>query len=279
MSRPLRGDGGVAVQHLDVLERDAELVGDDLAPRRLVALAVRRGAGDHLDLAGGQHPDGRRLPAAGTERQRAEHPRGGQAAHLGEGGEADAQLDRVVRLAAALLLGPQFVVADQLQRLLGGHLVVAAVVLEAGDRRERELLRLDPVLAAQLQRVHAQFERELVHDPLDGERGLGPAGAAVGVGGHLVGEDPVALEAVGRELVDRREHERAQRRHARGDQPQVGAHVGQQPHLEALDVALAVGGDVDVLDLVAPVVRGHQRLAAGLGPLDRLAEPAGDQQA
>jgi hypothetical protein len=36
-----RGDRGVAVQHLDVLERHAELVGDELAPRRLVALAVR----------------------------------------------------------------------------------------------------------------------------------------------------------------------------------------------------------------------------------------------
>ena len=45
-------DLGVAVQHLDVLERDAEPVGDDLAPRRLVALAVRRRPGDHLDLAG-----------------------------------------------------------------------------------------------------------------------------------------------------------------------------------------------------------------------------------
>jgi len=31
---------GVAVQHLDVVERDAELVGDDLAPRRLMALTV-----------------------------------------------------------------------------------------------------------------------------------------------------------------------------------------------------------------------------------------------
>ena len=34
-------DLGVAVQDLDVLEGDAEPVGDDLAERRLVALAVR----------------------------------------------------------------------------------------------------------------------------------------------------------------------------------------------------------------------------------------------
>ena len=62
----------VAVQHLDVLERDPEPVGDDLAPRRLVALAVRRDAGDDLDLAGREHPDAGALPAAGAvvERRR-----------------------------------------------------------------------------------------------------------------------------------------------------------------------------------------------------------------
>ena len=38
---PERGDGGVAVQHVDVVGADAHLLGDDHAPRRLVPLAVR----------------------------------------------------------------------------------------------------------------------------------------------------------------------------------------------------------------------------------------------
>ncbi len=96
---PLGHDRGVAVQHLDVLERDAQPVGDDLAPGRLVPLAVRGGAGEHLDLAGGQHPDAGVLPAAGAVAQRAEHARRRQAAHLGERRDADAELDRVVALA------------------------------------------------------------------------------------------------------------------------------------------------------------------------------------
>src|SRR3712207_3640048 len=50
--QPARRDRGVAVQHLDVLERHAEPVGDQLAPRRLVTLAVRGRPADHLDLAG-----------------------------------------------------------------------------------------------------------------------------------------------------------------------------------------------------------------------------------
>ena len=210
-------DLGVAVQHLDVLERDAEPVGDDLAERRLVALAVRGGAGDDLDLAGGQHPHARVLPAAGAVVERAEHPGRRQAAHLGERRDADAELDRVAGLAALLLLGPQLVVPEHLLGPRGRGLVVAGVVLHAGDRGERELVVLDPVLLADRERVDADLDGELVHQPLDGVRRLGPAGAAVGVGPGLVGEHRLDAELVGRELVDRVEHERAEHRHAAAD--------------------------------------------------------------
>ena len=66
------GHRGVAVQHLDVVGRDAEHVGHDLRPGRLVALAVRRGARDHVDGAGRQARDRRRVPAAGRVADRAE---------------------------------------------------------------------------------------------------------------------------------------------------------------------------------------------------------------
>ena len=79
---------------------------------------------------------------------------------------------------------------------------------------------------------------ELVHDPLDAEGGLGPAGAAVGVGPGLVGQHRLAVELVGGELVDRVEHERAEHRHAAADERDVGAEVGQQVDLEAGDRAV-----------------------------------------
>jgi hypothetical protein len=69
---------------------------------------------------------------------------------------------------------------------------------------------LDPVALAQLKRLHAELGGELVHHPLDPEGGFGPARAAVGISGHLGGEDPGALERVGVHLVDGREHERAE---------------------------------------------------------------------
>ena len=139
-------DRRVAVQHPDVLERDAELVGDDLRPRGLVALAVRARPGDHLDLAGGQHPDRRVLPAARRVGERAEHPGRREPAHLGERRDADAQAHgrsqpRSVRPApcAARRSG------TAPWRVRGGRLVVARVVGQPGDRGVRELLVLDPV--------------------------------------------------------------------------------------------------------------------------------------
>ena len=217
------------------------------------------------------------LPAAGAVGQRAEHPGRGQPAHLGEGGDADAQLHRVVAGPPPRLLGAQPVVVEQLLGPGRGRLVVARVVGQAGHGGERELLVLDPVPLAQLQRVHAQVRGEFVHHPLDGERGLGAARAAVGVGRHLGGEHPDAAEPVRVHLVDGREHERPEERHARRDQHQVGAHVGQQVHVEAADPAVAVRREPKPLPLVAAVVHGHVAFAAGLGPLDRPAQLAGDQ--
>ena len=86
---------------------------------------------------------------------------------------------------------------------------------------------LDPVPLPDRQRVDAQVRGEFVHDPLDAVSGLGPARAPVGVGGHLGGEDPRALERVGVHLVDGREHEAAEQRDARREEHQVGAHVSE----------------------------------------------------
>ena len=181
------------------------------------------------------------------------------------------------RVPALLLLGPQLVVAEHLLGPGGRGLVVAGVVLQPGHRGERELLVLDPVLLADLERVDADLGGQLVHDPLDAVRRLGPAGAAVGVGPGLVGEHRLAGEVVGRELVDRVEHERAQHRHAAADDRDVRAEVGEQLDLEAGDRAVLLGRQGQLLPLVAAVVAAEQGLRAGLGVLHRLADPAADR--
>ncbi len=195
---------GVAVDHVDVLDRDAEDAAGDLAPGRLMALAVRRGAGDQLDLARREQPDRAVLPAAGRVLQSAQGSRRSQAAHLGEGRDADAQLDGIAGLATRLLLGAQLVDAEQLERPCRGRLVVAGVVGESGDRRVRELVVLDPVAGPQLHRVHAELGGQLVDHALDRERRLGPSRTADGVGRGGVGEHAGAAELVRVHLVDRR---------------------------------------------------------------------------
>ena len=137
---------------------------------------------------------------------------------------------------------------------------------------------LDPVLLPELHRLHAELQGDLVHHPLDAEGGLRTPGAAVGVGERLGGEDVGAVEPVGRDLVDRVEHERAEDRHARPDQAEVGAHVGQELDVQAGDLAVLGHRHRQVLDLVTAVVGGEQGLRAGLGPLHRLAQLLGDQQ-
>ena len=230
-----RGDRRVAVQHVDVVGADAELVGDDHRPRRLVALAVRRGAGDDLHLGRRQHPHRRRLPAAGRVVQRGEHPRRGQAAHL-----------EVRRHADAEALGG----AVDVLRRAGGRAArrsrrarppwsAAASWSPESYTRPLHAVYGNASLAMKLRRRSSSgsmptFGGQRVHRPLDGVRGLGAAGAAVGVGGRHRREHRRALEVVGRgQVVHAGVQERAEQRDARRDELEVGAHVGEQADPDA----------------------------------------------
>ena len=100
--------------------------------------------------------------------------------------------------------------------------MVAGVVGEAGHGRVRELLGLDEVAAAQLDRVDARDLGQAVHGPLDGVGRLGPAGAAVGVGGRHGGEHARAAERVGLgQVVHAGVEERPEQRDAGRDELQV----------------------------------------------------------
>src|SRR3546814_17574408 len=78
-----QGDrAGVAVHDLDVLDRHAERVGDELGEGRLVALAVAVRAGEDGDRAGRVETHLRRFPEADAGPQRAHHRRGRDTAGL-----------------------------------------------------------------------------------------------------------------------------------------------------------------------------------------------------
>src|SRR5207248_8032776 len=100
--------------------------------RGLVRLAVRRGADERLDGARREAADRGRVPAARPVADRAEDPRGGEAAHLVVGREADPELLRVAALAAFGLLTAQRVVVEQRERVVERGAVVAGVDRQAG---------------------------------------------------------------------------------------------------------------------------------------------------
>ena len=62
-------DGRVAVNHVDVVHRDSELVGGDLSECGFLALAVWGSAGEDGDLSGRFDLHRRALPAAGRRRR------------------------------------------------------------------------------------------------------------------------------------------------------------------------------------------------------------------
>src|SRR5439155_27057416 len=124
-ARALRAGGGVAVDDLDLRRVDAQAVGDDLGEARLVALAVRRRAGEHRHAAARVHAHDRALPAAALDADaaRADDARRGDAADLHVRREADAEVAAL--RARLLLLAPEAVEVEVLQQLVERAVVVA----------------------------------------------------------------------------------------------------------------------------------------------------------
>ena len=113
---------------LDVLHRQAQLVGGDLRERRLVALTVRVRTGEDRHLSGRVHAHGGALVESRLRAERARHLGGSEPASLDVGGEADAEVAAL--LPQLVLLAPE------------GALALVEVRPErAGRQRHRPLQR------------------------------------------------------------------------------------------------------------------------------------------
>ena len=120
-------NSGVSVQHLDLSRVDPEQVGDDLRPRRLVSLPVRRGACHDLHRAEWLEPNRGRLPAACRVTNRGEDAGRRKTAHLVVGGEPDTELHRIVPLSTRSLVGTDRVEVEHLEQLVERRVIVAGV--------------------------------------------------------------------------------------------------------------------------------------------------------
>ena len=255
---------GVAVDHPDLVDRDAQLLAGERREGGVEALPVRRAAG--VDGGG---PVGLHLHLG--ELLAGLRPGG----DLDVGRHADAELHDLVGFAAASLLGPQGLVAGGIEDQIEGALVVAAVVGGPAEGLEGEGVGPDEVHPSHLGGVHADLGGEEVHGPLDGGGGLGSARAAVRDGGGGVGDHRPVVE------LDLRDRVRALRHHpreVREDRADLGVGAALLEHGEpvGLDGAVAPAADLERLVLGPPVPEADHVLAAGLGPAHRPTDPPGE---
>ena len=197
--------------------------------------------------------------------------------HAGRAGALDGVGDaQAAELAALrrffLARGVARVVAEK-KCLVHPLFEFAAVVGEGECRLVGHGRGRQQVPAAQLDAVHAELRRRLVHDPLDHIDGLGPARAAVrpgriGIGiraahAHMRGPEPVHPDQ--RADVGKRRRELPVGRN-------VGADVADGVHAQRKEPAAGVQRQLGLAHAVAAVLVGQQRFAAVAGPLDRAAE-------
>ena len=177
--------------------------------------------------------------------------------------------------ASARRVGEAGVVGD-LEELVEGGVVVAAVVDDGERGLVGELLGLDEVAAAELGGVDAELARRLVDDALELVAALGAAGAAVGVDGHGVGEDRLDVHVGERGPVGAAGGWAVQvgGRH-RGEEAEVGAEVGVGLGAEGEEHAVLVEGELDLRRVVAALGVGDEGLGAAGGPFHRPAEELG----
>ncbi len=257
--------------HLDVGDGYAQLLGHDLGERGLVALALAL----HAEL------EDRLARRVHAQLGRVDHLQSGDVVGLGRTGPhglgemSDADPDEPAFFAGRQLLGSQLLVADLVERLAQGGRVVTRVVHESGGRLVGELLGLDEVPEAHLGRVDAQVVGRVLHQALDQERGLGDAErAAVGDAARcLVGEGALAHDVRGRVVVAARDH--VEEAGLEGRRLGVGVERALvRQHVDPQGQDLAVVGDRQLAlhVVVAGEAGGDEVLAAGLDPLDRLAD-------
>ena len=247
---------GVAVADDDLVEVDAEVVGDDLRERRLVPLAVGRGARVGGDRARRLHPHHRALVGA-------------EAAHLhvARPGRCRAACGRCAA-GAPSARGAACSIAGQPERLgqAPGRTRRSRSSGRSASRRGRRSAGMKF-----FRRTSSGGLPELgghdVDQPLQVVGGLRPAGPAIRRDRRRVGEDARGLQIDVGELVDADAH--GQREVGDEGEDRIGADVRRHLHAQRGDGAVVLHRGLEVGDLGPPVRGGHHVLDARLDPLER----------
>ena len=212
------------------------------------------------------------FPQADAGAQRADHRRGGDAACLDVGGQADAAAApaRLRFRPAAREAG----VVGERERRLQGLGVVARIVFEGDLGGVGEGVGRDQVAAPELGRVDAHLAGGDIDDALHHEGRFRAPGAAHRVDRRGVGVDrlDLAVDVLGGVLALQQGAVEVGR-HRRGEGREVGAHVGDGLDPEAEELAVLVECELGMGGVVAPMGVGDEGLGAVGGPFDGTPDP------
>ena len=177
---------GIAQHDVHPVERHVQEVSNNLGKAGLVALAARLRADDDIHASVRPHCDPRLLDRS-TDR-----------GFDIIGKPAPEQFSAFRRLAPTPL---ESVPIGERHGPIHVLFVTAAVVNHSNGVPVRHRFRANQVLAAQLDGIEPEARRGDVDEPLDGERDFRPAGAAIGVRRHRVGEHADCPQARDRNRV------------------------------------------------------------------------------
>ena len=127
------------------------------------------------------------------------------------------------------------------------------------------------VFPPDFRRVHLELLGGHVHDALDHISGFRTACTAIGIRRHFVGEHANKCELESRHFVTARREQSGQRRNHRREQRVEGAEIGNGFYPHAKDRAVVFQRELDIVDLIAPVNRSGDILAAAFDPFHRTA--------
>ena len=264
---------GVAVVDLHIAGVDGEDPGGQAGVDRLVALALRLGADMQAHPAVGLHGEHAHLEPAVLAGQGVQVGRGGLH-HLGDAHPHQAALGPLVR--HPLL---QRLIVDGRQQLVELLAEAAGVEHRAGDRRVGQGVVGDEVDPAHLHGVHAQPVGQHVHQPLDGEDGLGLPEPPVPPDGALVGDRALQLEGVVGQVVGVGQHAGGDHRGRAPQHVDLGrSHVGHDADPQAQHPAVGPVGHLGLVYLLPGVDARREVLEPVLLPHHRVSDPHGDQR-
>ncbi len=236
-----------------------------------MSLAVIVGAKERLDAAVRLDADGCGLEKSGPRTKHAGKARWRDARRFDVAGHADAAqpLDASGLRAA---FGKTLIVG-QLEHTGEDFGKIAAIIGRADRRLVRHGRGRDEIAVADVGAVDAKLGGGAIGETLEHVTGLGPSGAAIGVGWQRIGEHPGHLHEDCRRPVHAGKERAVNRARNRGAEGRdIGAEIGDGFYAQRDKAAVGIKSELGMRQMIAALIVGDEAFAPARHPFDRSAQ-------